>query len=72
MRTLLWLMFPGLLSSGAVADTAVAYFIGGCFWCMESNYQEQDGVEKVVSGATLPNPSYKGNHEGQFEAIEVT
>lgn len=60
---------------GVKADTAEAYFAGGCFWCMESNYQEKAGVIDVVSGftgGTLENPTYKGNHEGHFEAIKVT
>ena len=60
---------------GVKADTAEAYFAGGCFWCMESNYQEKAGVIDVVSGFTggnLENPTYKGNHEGHFEAIKVT
>ena len=57
------------------ADTAKAYFAGGCFWCMESAFQEREGVTEVISGFTggeLKNPTYKGNHEGHFEAVEVT
>ncbi|KAA1192559.1 peptide-methionine (S)-S-oxide reductase MsrA [Pseudohalioglobus sediminis] len=75
MYKALFLTFFVILASGARADTEVAYFAGGCFWCMESNYQEQDGVLDVVSGftgGTLANPTYKGNHEGHFEAIKVT
>ena len=63
------------LSSGAFAETATAMFAGGCFWYMESDYQDQDGVSDVVSGftgGTLANPTYKGNHAGHFEAIQVT
>ncbi len=59
----------------AQADSATAVFAGGCFWCMEAAYQGKDGVRDVVSGftgGTLPNPTYRGNHEGHFEAIEVT
>jgi len=59
----------------AAADTATAMFAGGCFWCMESAYQEQAGVIDVVSGFTggaLKNPSYSGNHRGHFEAVQVT
>lgn len=50
-------------------------FAGGCFWCMESAYQDQEGVSDVVSGftgGTLANPTYKGNHAGHFEAVKVT
>lgn len=60
---------------GATADSATAVFAGGCFWCMESDYEKQAGVTAVVSGftgGTLQNPTYSGNHEGHFEAVEVT
>ncbi len=59
----------------ALAGEAKAWFAGGCFWCMESEYQEHEGVIDVVSGftgGTLQNPTYSGNHEGHFEAVEVT
>lgn len=68
-----------LLSFGfapaALAEPASAMFAGGCFWCMESAYQGREGVSDVVSGftgGTVPNPSYKGNHEGHFEAVKVS
>lgn len=63
------------LAPNALADTATAMFAGGCFWCMESDFQDQAGVVDVVSGFTggsIPNPTYKGNHQGHFEAIKVT
>ena len=64
-----------ILVPGALAGTATAMFAGGCFWCMESDYQDQEGVIDVVSGFTggkLKNPSYRGNHKGHFEAVKVT
>lgn len=57
------------------AEQRVALFAGGCFWCMESDFQDREGVIDVISGftgGTLENPTYKGNHEGHFEAIQVT
>ena len=69
--TVLWLS----LAPAALADTATAMFAGGCFWCMEAVYQEQEGVSDVVSGftgGTIPNPTYKGNHAGHFEAVKVS
>jgi len=63
------------IQATARAESAVAFFAGGCFWCMESFYQEVEGVSDVVSGFTggeIPNPTYKGNHEGHYEAIKVT
>ena len=59
----------------AKAESAEAIFAGGCFWCMEYEYQEVDGVSDVISGfsgGSSDNPSYKGNHEGHFEAVKVT
>ncbi|MFK7730283.1 MAG: peptide-methionine (S)-S-oxide reductase MsrA [Pseudomonadales bacterium] len=56
-------------------EQAKAYFAGGCFWCVEAAYQELDGVTDAVSGfigGTLKNPTYKGNHKGHYEAVEVT
>lgn len=61
--------------TAALAESATAMFAGGCFWCMEAAYQGRDGVIDVVSGFTggsLPNPTYKGDHTGHFEAVKVT
>lgn len=68
---LLVLSFPSL----SRADSAVAVFAGGCFWCMESAYQEHEGVTDVVSGftgGTIKNPTYKGRHDGHYEAVKVS
>jgi peptide-methionine (S)-S-oxide reductase len=64
-----------LLASTAAADKAI--FAGGCFWCMESDFEklEGKGVTDVVSGftgGTLKDPTYNGNHEGHYESVEVT
>ena len=55
--------------------TAKAVFAGGCFWCMESDFEKLAGVTDVVSGftgGTLENPTYNGNHAGHYEAVEVS
>ena len=69
-------MVSGALAEGDTATaSATAMFAGGCFWCMEAVFQEREGVTDVVSGFTggsLPNPTYKGNHSGHYEAIRVT
>ena len=57
----------------AFADKAV--FAGGCFWCMESDFEPLNGVSNVVSGfigGTAENPTYNGNHDGHYEAVEIT
>lgn len=41
-------------------DTAT--FAAGCFWCVEAQFKELKGVEKVISGftgGTVPNPTYE-------------
>ncbi|MCI0504812.1 MAG: peptide-methionine (S)-S-oxide reductase MsrA [Gammaproteobacteria bacterium] len=63
------------VASNAVAEKAI--FAGGCFWCMESDFEKlkDKGVIDVVSGftgGTLKNPTYNGDHTGHYEAIEVT
>lgn len=60
-------------ASFASADKAV--LAGGCFWCMESDFEKLPGVINVVSGFTggqVENPTYRGNHEGHYEAVEIT
>ena len=57
----------------AAADKAI--LAGGCFWCMEADFEKLEGVTDVVSGftgGTLKDPTYNGNHAGHFEAVEVT
>ena len=72
-------LFPVLIAAflfylpHAFADKAI--FAGGCFWCMESDFEKLEGVSKVVSGFTggkIMNPTYRGNHEGHYEAVEIT
>ncbi|MFC1327123.1 MAG: peptide-methionine (S)-S-oxide reductase MsrA [gamma proteobacterium symbiont of Ctena orbiculata] len=54
---------------------AKAILAGGCFWCMESDFEKLVGVSDVISGFTggiLKNPTYNGNHSGHYEAVEIT
>jgi peptide-methionine (S)-S-oxide reductase len=63
----------GMYTTQAKADKAI--FAGGCFWCMESDFEKLEGVTEVISGftgGTLENPTYGGNHSGHYEAVEVT
>ena len=68
-------LFVGLIFFAANAAADKAVLAGGCFWCMESDFEKLEGVSSVVSGFTggaLKNPTYNGNHQGHYEAVEVT
>ena len=59
------------------ANTALATFGNGCFWCTEAIFQQVDGVISVVSGyagGTVDNPTYKqvctGN-TGHAEVLQI-
>lgn len=55
----------------------VATFAGGCFWCVESDFEKADGVIEVLSGYTggaTENPTYKevsSGTTGHLEAVQV-
>ena len=59
------------------ADTAVATFAGGCFWCMEPPFDALNGVLSTVSGYTggrVANPTYKAvsaGGTGHAEAVQI-
>lgn len=58
-------------ASGPI-DTAI--LAGGCFWCMESDFEHLAGVVSAVSGYTggdLQNPTYR-NHGRHVEAAKIT
>lgn len=55
------------------ADEAI--LAGGCFWCMESDFEKLEGVTDVISGFTggsARNPTYNGEHTGHYEAVKIT
>ncbi len=60
----------------ARAETAIV--AGGCFWCVESNFESVPGVSDVVSGytgGTTANPTYKEvghGRTGHYEAVKIT
>jgi len=72
---LVFVLLTSLLpyASNAAADTTI--LAGGCFWCMESDFEKLEGVTDVISGftgGTVNNPTYNGNHTGHFEAVKIT
>jgi peptide-methionine (S)-S-oxide reductase len=74
-----------LLAAGAslafaqtpAAKTETATFAGGCFWCVESDFDKVDGVISTTSGYTggkTANPTYRevgGGGTGHAEAVAI-
>lgn len=58
----------------AAAETEIATFAGGCFWCVESDFEHVPGVVSAVSGYTgglLAKPTYR-DHGQHIEAVQIT
>lgn len=55
----------------------IATFAGGCFWCIEADFEKLPGVIKVISGYTggnKANPTYEevsSGRTGHLEAVQV-
>ncbi len=66
-----------LAGSSTIALAEKAYFAGGCFWCVEADFEKLKGVREVVSGFTggsVANPTYKQvtrGGTGHYEAVEI-
>ena len=64
-------------ASSPPAGTAKAVFAGGCFWCVESDFDKVPGVLSTTSGYTggnVPNPSYEqvsAHTTGHAEAVLI-
>jgi peptide-methionine (S)-S-oxide reductase len=62
-----------LSGQSAIAETKSAYFAGGCFWCIEKDFENVDGVKEVESGyqgGEIENPTYR-NHPGYIESVRI-
>ena len=84
MKPLIALAFAlaaGFASNASLAPgpgaTEVATVAGGCFWCVESDFDKVPGVVSTTSGytgGTLANPSYEqvsSKATGHAESVEV-
>ncbi len=64
-------------SDAAEDGLEVATFAGGCFWCVESDFDKVPGVVRTVSGYTggaLADPTYKrvsAGGTGHREAVQI-
>jgi peptide methionine sulfoxide reductase msrA/msrB len=58
-------------------ELKTATFAGGCFWCVEADFEKVDGVVEVISGYTggsKENPTYEevsAGGTGHVEAVQV-
>lgn len=75
MKPLLATLLLVLTALPAMAEKA--YVAGGCFWCVESDFESVPGVREVTSGytgGTVDNPTYKQvgkGGTGHYEAVEI-
>ena len=66
-----------IFSSASSAETRIAIFAGGCFWCVESDFEKVPGVIEAISGftgGTTANPTYKqvvSGGTGHIEAVQI-
>ena len=60
----------------AQAEEKQAIFAGGCFWCIEKDFESVKGVVDVVSGYTggsNANPTYRNHTQyGHREVVKIT
>ena len=64
-------LHTGRAQAEDIRTTVVA---GGCFWCVESDFEGVDGVIEVVSGfagGSVPNPDYRDVVRGGTGHLEV-
>jgi len=60
------------------AQAATTVVAGGCFWCVEADFESVPGVSKAVSGfsgGSKSNPTYKDvtkGGTGHYEAVTIT
>ena len=68
---------PPLSAPPPPALVEEAIFAGGCFWCVESDFDKVEGVVDTISGytgGTVENPTYKQVSKettGHYEAVKV-
>ena len=69
--------FGAQTKTAHAAETEVLTVAGGCFWCVEADFEKVRGVREVVSGYTggsVANPTYKEvvrGGTGHYEAVEI-
>jgi peptide-methionine (S)-S-oxide reductase len=68
---------PPASPATTAVKTAKATFAGGCFWCVEADFDKVPGVISTTSGytgGTVPHPTYEqvaGKGTGHAEVVEI-
>ena len=76
-KTVIIFMVAIFAHNTLLAKTDKVVLAGGCFWCVEADFEGLDGVKEAISGytgGTLKNPSYKEvvqGGTGHYEAVEI-
>ena len=66
------LSFTSILAGSARAADAEAVFAGGCFWCIEADFEKVEGVGDVVSGyagGEGTDPTYENHSKLGFREV---
>ncbi|QGY00478.1 peptide-methionine (S)-S-oxide reductase [Roseovarius faecimaris] len=85
LRDLKALALAGLIAAGLCVQSGTAkaagteelIVAGGCFWCVESDFESVKGVKEVISGytgGTKKDPSYRDvtkGGTGHYEAAKI-
>ena len=67
----------GIAPPAVAAERATAIFAGGCFWCVEADFDKLPGVISTTSGytgGTVANPTYQqvsAGGTGHTEAVKI-
>jgi len=76
---LAWLFFVPAFADAATEQKLESVVLGGgCFWCIEADYEKLDGIVDVISGYAgghIKNPTYRqvsAGGSGHIEVVKVT